>query len=63
MTALMAERWFGVPSLWVPPPIPSTATEFFDVSGYTQRALINSLNTSDICTKYGGCAGEILHRT
>jgi hypothetical protein len=58
VTALMAERWFGVPSLWVPPPIPSTATEFFDVSGYTQRALINSLDSSDICAKSGGCAPD-----
>jgi hypothetical protein len=53
---LIAERWFGVPSLWVPPPIPSTTTEFFDVTGSTQRALISSLNSSDICAKNGGCA-------
>jgi len=58
VTALMAERWFGVPSLWVPPPIPSTATTFFDVTGYTQRALIDSLDSSDICAKNGGCAPD-----
>jgi hypothetical protein len=55
---LIAERWFGVPSLWVPPPIPSTETDFFDVTGYTQRALINSFGTSDICAKYGGCTPD-----
>ncbi len=55
---LIAERWFGVPSLWVPPPIPSTTTEFFDVTGSTQRALINSINSSDICAKYGGCTPD-----
>jgi predicted secreted Zn-dependent protease len=55
---LIAERWFGVPSLWVPPPIPSTTIEFFDVSGSTQRALINSLNSSDICAKNGGCSPD-----
>jgi hypothetical protein len=53
---LIAERWFGVPSLWAPPPIPSTTVEFFDVTGSTQRGLINSLNSSDICAKTGGCA-------
>ena len=55
---LIAERWFGVPSLWVPPPIPSTAIKFFDVTGHTQRELINSLNSSDICAKNGGCAPD-----
>jgi predicted secreted Zn-dependent protease len=55
---LIAERWFGVPSLWVPPSIPSTTTEFFDVTGHTQRALIDSLNSSDICAKYGGCTPD-----
>ena len=42
----------------MPPPIPSTTTEFFDVTGSTQRALINSLNNSDICGKYGGCTPD-----
>jgi hypothetical protein len=53
---LIAARWFGVPNLWVPPAIPSTTTEFFGVTGSTQRELISSFKSSDICGKYGGCA-------
>jgi hypothetical protein len=55
---LIAARWYGVPNLWVPPAIPSTTTEFFDVTGSTQRALINSLNSSDICNQNGGCTPD-----
>src|SRR5260370_35381004 len=55
---LIAERWFGVPSLWVPPPIPSTTTQFFDVTRHTQRALIDSLSASEICAKNGVFAPE-----
>src|SRR6266851_8740822 len=50
--------WFGEPAIYVPPAIPATETKFFSVSGFTQRALIDSLNTSGICTTYGPCAPD-----
>jgi predicted secreted Zn-dependent protease len=51
----LRSRWFGTAALWRPPPIANTDIEFFTVKGATQLDLLNSLNTSNICAKYGGC--------
>ncbi len=52
----LKERWYGSPAIWQPPPIPNTDIVFFDVTGTTQRELIDSLDHSNLCTKYPPCA-------
>jgi predicted secreted Zn-dependent protease len=50
--------WLGNPAIYAPPAIPATETKFFVVNGFTQRELINSLNTSGICITNGPCATD-----
>ncbi|HEX3508123.1 MAG TPA: DUF922 domain-containing protein [Candidatus Dormibacteraeota bacterium] len=57
----LKERWFGTPAIWQPPAIPNTTIQFFDVSGVNQRELINSLNNSDLCVRFGPCASDPLN--
>jgi len=56
----LKERWYGSPALFSPAAISNTDIQFFDVSGTTQQQLIDSLNKSSICTKFGSgtCAPD-----
>jgi uncharacterized coiled-coil protein SlyX len=55
----LKERWYGSPALYSPPAVSNTDIQFFDVAGTTQQELINSLDTSSICTKFGStCAPD-----
>lgn len=54
----LKEQWHGVPALWQPPPITNTKIIYFAVAGITQNDLIDSLDGSNICIKYGPCAND-----
>lgn len=55
LAADFQSRWFGSPALWQPPPIDNTDINFFEVTGRTQRDLIASLDSADICKTNGPC--------
>jgi hypothetical protein len=54
----LKDRWYGTPAIYQPPAIANTDIVFFDVKGSTQGQLIDSLNHSDLCTKYPPCAAD-----
>jgi hypothetical protein len=45
----LKQRWYGSPALWSPPPIPNTDFQFFDVSGRTQKELLDSIEKAALC--------------
>lgn len=49
------DRWYGVPRLFLPPPIGNTDFVFYDVTGTTQPELEESFKRADICKTYGPC--------
>lgn len=53
------QLWFGKPELWQASGVPSSTTViYFDIEGSTQPQLEHSLDSSNICERYGGCAPD-----
>jgi hypothetical protein len=42
-------RWFGRPTIWIPPSVADTELRYFEVTGRTQKALLASIKAADIC--------------